>query len=32
MALKKVFPDAKSALAGLLHDDMSIAAGGFGLC
>ena len=32
MALNKVFPDAKSALAGLLHDDMSIAAGGFGLC
>jgi len=31
MALKKVFPDAKSALAGLVHDGMSIAAGGFGL-
>ncbi|MHB8354947.1 MAG: CoA transferase subunit A, partial [Burkholderiales bacterium] len=31
MALKKVFTDAKSALAGLVHDGMSIAAGGFGL-
>ncbi|MDE2258940.1 MAG: 3-oxoacid CoA-transferase subunit B [Betaproteobacteria bacterium] len=31
MALKKVFPDAKSALVGLVHDGMSIAAGGFGL-
>ncbi len=31
MALKKVFPDAKSALAGLVRDGMSIAAGGFGL-
>ena len=30
--MKKVYPDAKSALAGLLHDDMTIAAGGFGLC
>lgn len=30
--MSKVFPDAKSALQGLLHDDMTIAAGGFGLC
>ena len=30
--MKKVYPDAKTALAGLLHDDMTIAAGGFGLC
>jgi len=29
---KKVHPDAKSALAGLLRDDMTIMAGGFGLC
>ncbi|MGI8891615.1 MAG: 3-oxoacid CoA-transferase [Chthoniobacterales bacterium] len=28
----KVYPDAKAALAGLLHDNMTIAAGGFGLC
>src|SRR4051812_49706633 len=28
----KVFPDAKAALDGLLHDNMTIAAGGFGLC
>ncbi|MEP6823025.1 MAG: 3-oxoacid CoA-transferase subunit B [Chthoniobacterales bacterium] len=28
----KVFPDATAALDGLLHDDMTIAAGGFGLC
>src|SRR6476620_4110632 len=28
----KVYPDTKSALAGLLHDNMTIAAGGFGLC
>jgi 3-oxoacid CoA-transferase len=28
----KVYADAKSALAGLLKDDMTIAAGGFGLC
>jgi 3-oxoacid CoA-transferase len=28
----KVYPDAKSALDGLLHDNMTIAAGGFGLC
>ena len=30
--MKKVYPDAKSALAGLLRDDITIAAGGFGLC
>ena len=30
--MKKVYSDATSALAGLLHDDMTIAAGGFGLC
>jgi 3-oxoacid CoA-transferase len=30
--MKKVYPDAKTALAGQLHDDMTIAAGGFGLC
>jgi len=28
----KVFPDADSALRGLLFDGMTIAAGGFGLC
>jgi len=30
--MKKVFPDAASALDGLLFDGMLIAAGGFGLC
>jgi len=30
--VKKVYPDAKSALAGLLRDGMTIMAGGFGLC
>src|SRR6186997_3228916 len=30
--MNKVFTDAKAALADLLHDDMTIAAGGFGLC
>ncbi|WP_239806325.1 CoA transferase subunit A [Croceicoccus hydrothermalis] len=30
--MKKLFPDATSALDGLLHDGMLIAAGGFGLC
>src|SRR5579884_4060797 len=30
--MNKVFPDAASALAGLLHDGMMIMAGGFGLC
>ena len=28
----KVYADAKSALDGLLHDGMTILAGGFGLC
>jgi len=28
----KVYPDAKAALAGLLHDGMMIMSGGFGLC
>jgi 3-oxoacid CoA-transferase subunit A len=30
--VKKVYPDAKSALAGQLKDGMTIMAGGFGLC
>ena len=30
--MKKVYSDAASALSGLLRDDMTIAAGGFGLC
>jgi 3-oxoacid CoA-transferase subunit A len=30
--MKKVYPDAKTALAGLLKDGMTIMAGGFGLC
>ena len=30
--MSKVYADAKSALAGLLRDNMTIAAGGFGLC
>src|SRR6201982_2254614 len=30
--MSKVYPDAKAALDGLLHDTMTIAAGGFGLC
>ena len=30
--MSKVFPNAKAALDGLLHDNMMIAAGGFGLC
>ena len=30
--MSKVYSDAKAALAGLLHDNMTIAAGGFGLC
>ena len=30
--MKKVYADAKSALEGLLFDDMTIMAGGFGLC
>ena len=30
--MKKVREDAKAALSGLLHDEMMIVAGGFGLC
>ena len=30
--MNKLFPDAASALDGLLEDDMLIASGGFGLC
>ena len=30
--MSKVYTDAPAALAGLLHDNMTIAAGGFGLC
>ena len=30
--MNKIYPDAKAALAGVLHDDMTIMAGGFGLC
>src|SRR5437868_4851117 len=30
--MRKVYPDAKAALAGLLHNDMTLMAGGFGLC
>ena len=30
--MKKVYPDAKTALAGLLKDGMLVMAGGFGLC
>lgn len=30
--MKKVYPDAPSALDGLLSDNMTIMAGGFGLC
>ncbi len=30
--MKKLYPDAKTALAGLLRDEMLIASGGFGLC
>jgi 3-oxoacid CoA-transferase subunit A len=30
--MKKVYSDARAALAGLLRDDMTIMAGGFGLC
>ena len=29
---KKVFPDAKAALDGVLFDGMAIMSGGFGLC
>lgn len=31
-AMKKIFPDAKSALEGLVFDGMLIASGGFGVC
>ena len=30
--VNKVYPDAETALAGLLHDGMMVMAGGFGLC
>ncbi len=30
--MKKIFPDAKTALDGLLFDGMTIMSGGFGLC
>jgi 3-oxoacid CoA-transferase subunit A len=30
--MNKVYPDAPAALAGVLRDDMTIMAGGFGLC
>jgi len=30
--MSKVYPNAPAALAGLLRDDLTIAAGGFGLC
>src|SRR3712207_4707975 len=30
--MRKVFPDAREALAGLLRDGMTIMSGGFGLC
>src|SRR5438105_10937710 len=30
--MNKVYPDASAALAGVLRDDMTIMAGGFGLC
>jgi 3-oxoacid CoA-transferase subunit A len=30
--MKKLYPDAAAALDGILHNDMLIAAGGFGLC
>ena len=32
MAVNKVYPDAASALAGLLRDGITIMSGGFGLC
>src|SRR6185369_3098482 len=32
MSMGKVYADAKSALAGLLSDNITIASGGFGLC
>ena len=30
--MKKVYPDAKTALDGILKDGMMIMSGGFGLC
>ncbi len=30
--MKKVFPDARSALAGIIKDGMTLMSGGFGLC
>ena len=30
--MNKVYANAKAALDGLLHDNMTVAAGGFGLC
>src|ERR1043165_5738376 len=30
--MKKVYPDAKSALEGLTFDGMTVMSGGFGLC
>ncbi|HEY1797059.1 MAG TPA: CoA transferase subunit A [Stellaceae bacterium] len=30
--MDKVYPDAETALSGLLHDGMMVMAGGFGLC
>lgn len=32
MAVNKVYPEARSALAGLLRDGMTIMSGGFGVC
>jgi 3-oxoacid CoA-transferase subunit A len=32
MAINKVYPDAKSALEGVVHDDLLLMSGGFGLC
>src|SRR5690349_14873736 len=32
MAVSKIFPDAKTALADVLRDDMVVMSGGFGLC
>jgi 3-oxoacid CoA-transferase subunit A len=32
MAVNKIYPGANEALADLLHDGMTILAGGFGLC
>src|SRR3546814_5933087 len=32
LAMKKLYPDAKAALDGVLSDGMIVCAGGFGLC